>query len=62
MSGTRPTETMNRANDTTQDGPTAIDTRFRARESADGRVEIFDSENEDAWIRSDYTLEVAGPN
>lgn len=53
---------MNSVNDTTQDGPADIDTRFRARESDDGRVEIFDSENEDAWIRSDYTLEVAGPN
>ena len=53
---------MNSANDTSTDGPQAIDTRFRARESDDGRVEIFDSENEDAWIRSDYALEVAGPN
>ncbi|WP_435347333.1 DUF7331 family protein [Haloarchaeobius sp. HRN-SO-5] len=53
---------MNRANDTSKDDPPEIATRFRAREVDDETVEIYDEENDDAWIRSDRALELEQPN
>ncbi|WP_435332915.1 DUF7331 family protein [Haloarchaeobius sp. TZWWS8] len=53
---------MNRTNDTADPEPPSIPDQYRARDTDDGAVEIYDSENEEAWIRSDYTLEVARPN
>jgi hypothetical protein len=54
---------MNSTNDeaTTADPP-EIPTRFCARDADDGSVEIYDEENANAWIRSDYTLEIGRPS
>jgi len=53
---------MNSTNDeaSTADPP-EIANRFSARDADDGSVEIYDEENTDAWIRSDYTLELGRP-
>jgi len=54
---------MNSTNDdaSTADPP-EIENRFSARDTDDGSVEIYDEENTDAWIRSDYTLELGRPS
>jgi|GEM_PF-1100772 hypothetical protein len=48
--------------DATTADPPEIANRFRARDADDGSVEIYDEENENAWIRSDYTLELGRPS
>jgi hypothetical protein len=54
---------MNSTNDeATTDDPPEIANRFCARDADDGSVEIYDEENTDAWIRSDYTLELGRPS
>jgi len=47
--------------DTTADPP-EIATRFNARDAENGSVEIYDEENDQAWIRSDYALELGRPS
>jgi hypothetical protein len=41
-------------------GPTAIEERYRARQEQDGSIVIYDDRTEDAWIRSDHTVGLAG--
>ncbi|WP_435358590.1 DUF7331 family protein [Haloarchaeobius sp. DFWS5] len=53
---------MNSTNDDADPDPPSIPEQYRARDTDDGRIEIYDSENENAWIRSDYTLEFARPS
>jgi hypothetical protein len=52
---------MDSINDDSDFGLPTVSNRFRARDTGDGHVEIYDSENEDAWIRSDLTLDVGRP-
>lgn len=42
--------------------PPALADRYKARDADDGSVEIYDSKNEEAWIRSDYTLVLSRPS
>lgn len=55
---------MDSTNDetTTTNDPPEIANRYRARDAPNGIVEIYDEENDNAWIRSDYTLEIERPN
>ncbi|MCT9096869.1 hypothetical protein [Haloarchaeobius sp. HME9146] len=53
---------MNSTNSDSEPSPPDINNRYRARDTGDGHVEIYDSKKEDAWIRSDYTLDLARPN
>ena len=59
----RTTPPMDSTNDeaTTADPP-EIATRFNARDAENGSVEIYDEENDQAWIRSDYALELGRPS
>lgn len=42
--------------------PPALADRYKARDADDGSVEIYDTKEEEAWIRSDYTLVLRRPN
>jgi hypothetical protein len=46
--------------DSDRSGPTDIDERYCARQEQDGSVVIYDDRADDAWIRSDHAVAVAG--
>lgn len=46
--------------DSDRSGPTDIDERYCARQEQDGSVVIYDDRADDAWIRSDAAVAVAG--
>jgi len=45
---------------TQRTGPTDIEERYCARQEQDGSIIIYDERADDAWIRSDYTVAIAG--